>query len=84
MIRAVPGLCLCKCLLGKYKLKVYCLLLLNPVVGGWVGELPLITVKSCLFHRLKNKRNCQGKLLFCQGNVMEMSENFEWTQMWQP
>ena len=23
MIRAVPGLCFCKCLLGKYKLKIY-------------------------------------------------------------
>ena len=29
MIRVLPGLCLCKCLLGKYKLKVYWLLLLN-------------------------------------------------------
>ena len=29
MIRAVPGLCLCRCLLGKYKLRVYWLLLLN-------------------------------------------------------
>ena len=39
--------------------------------GGGRGELSLITVKSCFFHRLKNKTNCQGKLLFCQGNVRE-------------
>ena len=29
MKKALPALCLCKCLLGKYKLKVYWLFLLN-------------------------------------------------------
>ena len=53
----------------------------NP---GCVGELPLITVKKLFFHKLKNKRNYQEKLFFSQGNVMEMSGNFERTQLWQP
>ena len=39
MIGALPVLCLCKCLLGKYKLKVYWLLLLNiclsKILGMW-------------------------------------------------
>ena len=26
---------------------------------------------------MKNQRNCQGKLLLCQGNVMELSGNFK-------
>ena len=40
IIRPLPGFCLCKCLLGKFNLKVYWLLLLNflpfknPVGGG--------------------------------------------------
>ena len=50
---------------------------------GYMGELLLTTVKF-VFHRLKNKINCHGKLLFCQGTVMEMSGNLVWTQMWQP
>ena len=31
-----------------------------------------------MFLNVKNKINCQGKMLF----VMEMSRNFELTQMW--
>ena len=50
MIRTVPRLCLCECLLGKYKPKlliiaVKLLPLKNP---GVLRELPLIAVKSCL------------------------------------
>ena len=52
----------------------------NP---GYVVGLPFITIK-CVFLTLKNKINCQGKMLIRQGNVMEMSGNFEPTQMWQP
>ena len=89
MIMTLPGLCLCKCVLGKYKLKVYLLLLLNfylsnissvcVCVGGGGGLL----LKVFFFHRLKNKRNFRENV-FCQGNVMKMLGNFEWTQMWQP
>ena len=53
----------------------------NP---GYVVGLPLITIKSVFFFTLKNIINCQGKMIFCQGNVREMSGNFEPTQMWQP
>ena len=52
MIRALPGLCLRKCLPGKNELKVHwlLLLLLLPFKNlGCMGELLLITVKSCFF-----------------------------------
>ena len=42
----------CKCLLGKYKLRVYRLLLLSCYLfknPGYVVELPLITTK-CVFN----------------------------------
>ena len=52
------------------------------VYGGGGGELLLITVKKKFFHRLICKRNDQGKMLFCRGNVIEISGNFEWTQKW--
>ena len=64
---------------------------LLPFKNSGCEELPLIAVKSWgfflgFFHRLKNIRNCQRKLLFfhSQVNVMELSGNFEWIQMWQP
>ena len=44
----------------------------NP---GYVVGLPLITIRC--FLTLKNKINCQG-------NVIEMSGNFEPTPTWQP
>ena len=37
-----------------------------------------------LFLTWKNKINCQGKMVICQGIVREMSGNFEPAQMWQP
>ena len=40
----------------------------NP---GYVVGLPLITIKSVFFFTLKNIINCQGKMIFCQGNVRE-------------
>ena len=66
IIRDLPGLCLCKCLLGKYKLKAYWLLLLSCCLWRYVVGLPLITIKWVLL-TLKNKINYQGKMLFCQG-----------------
>ena len=75
IIRDLPGLCLCKCLLGKYKLKAYWLLLLSCCLWRYVVGLPLITIKRVLL-TLKNKINYQGKMLFCQGNVREF-----WTDL---
>ena len=45
-----------------------------------MGELPLITVKSCFLTDWKTKEIVRENCNF----VREMSGNFEWTQMWQP
>ena len=62
----------CRCLLGKYKFKVYWSLLLNfclsKILGVW-GNYRIYQLKV-VFSQIENKRNCQGKLILswkCQG-----------------
>ena len=68
---------LCICLLGNYKLKVYWLLLLD------CGGIALYFKNLTFFLTLKNKRNCQGKMLICQGilDQLKCGNPVKWTSM---
>ena len=78
VIRALPGLCLCKCLLDKYKFNVYWLLLIITVKllpfknPGFVGELRFITLVHYNFYHLTNCNLIHSTVSFPAGCTQEI------------